>query len=386
MEIADITAIPIEIPLIPLEEPLGLAPYVTGTSGVTNAANRTLVRLETRDGVVGWGEVSTMVRPQVMKTMIEEEVAPTVIGEPVWAIKAFLEHFQPTLYLELDAFASGIEMAMWDALGQVYGAPVHQLLGGKTTNEVEFAYALGILSPDAAAARMREVQDAGFSVVKTKVGGYDVDTDPPELGIDRSIAGDVERLIAMTEAVDGEVELRADANQSWTPEDTVRAGQQLEAAGVSLEYFEQPVRVDSIGTYTRLRQRLTTPIAVNEDMYFSRNFLELIAHDAIDAGVIDMVPAGGILPMRRLAGIAEEAGISLAHHCGFDLGIKTAAMTHAIAATPAINLASDTVYYALEDDVITEPFEFEHGTLPVSDDPGFGIEVDESKVDEYAVL
>lgn len=383
MEISDVTAIPVEIPLRSLDEPHGLAPYATGTPGVTTSANRTIVRLETTDGLVGWGEMLTILQPAVTKAIIEDQVAPAVIGEPIWAIESFVDGFQPSLYVELDAFASGIEMAMWDALGKSFGAPVHQLLGGKTRDRVPFAYALGILGPEASAERIQAVREAGFPVVKTKVGGYGIDDDPPELDNERSIAGDVERLVAMDEAAGGEVELRADANQSWTPGDAVRAGQQLEAAGVSLQYFEQPVRIDSIGTYTRLRERLRTPIAVNEDLYFSRNFFELVANDAVDAGVIDMVPAGGILPMRRLAAIAAEADLSLAHHCGFDLGIKTAAMLHAIGATPAINLPSDTVYYALADHIITDPFEFENGSLAVPDEPGLGIDVDEAAIDTY---
>ncbi len=384
MQVTDVTAIPVEVPLKGIDEPHGLAPYATGTPGVTSAASRTLVRIDTSEDISGWGEMHTALSPEVTKAVVEQEVGRVAIGKDVWAVESLLDEFQPSLYVELDAFASGVELAMWDALGKHLGAPVHQLLGGKMSDEVPFAYAFGIADIGRSVERMQAVRDAGFPVLKTKVGGYDL-TDPDEIDHDRSIDGDVARLIAMAEAVDGDIELRADANQSWTPEDAVRVGRRLEDAGVFLQYFEQPVRIDSTGTYKRLRERLATPIAVNEDMYFPRNFLDLVKHDAVDAGVVDMVPAGGIGPMKRLAGIAEEAGISLAHHCGFDLGVKTAAMLHAISTTSSINLPSDTIYFALADHVIEDPFEFENGTLQVPDDPGFGISVDEAAVERYRI-
>jgi L-alanine-DL-glutamate epimerase-like enolase superfamily enzyme len=327
----------------------------------------------------------TVFSPETTKQLVETEVAEEVIGKSVWEIEAFLQDFSPSLYLEVNTFTSGVEMAMWDALGKHLNAPIHQLLGGKTTDQVDFAYCLGILDTETSVERIQKVHDAGFNALKTKVGGYDVETDPDWLEYDRSRKSDVARLTAMHDAVDGEVELRADANQSWTVADATRVGAQLEAAGTDLQYFEQPIRTDNLGSYKRLRERLRTPIGVNEDLYFSRNFFELVREDAIDAGVIDLVPAGGILPMKKLAAIAAEADISLAHHCGFDLGIKTAAMLHAISTTPAINLPSDTIYYALADHVIETPFEFEDGSLPVPDAPGLGVTIDENQVEALRI-
>jgi L-alanine-DL-glutamate epimerase-like enolase superfamily enzyme len=160
-------------------------------------------------------------------------------------------------------------------------------------------------------------------------------------------------------------------------------GARLEAAEVYLQYLEQPVRIDSFGTYKRLQERLQTPIVVNEDMYHSRNLYHLARKDAINVAVVDVVPAGGLLALKKLVGIAAEASVSVAHHSAFDLGIKTAAVVHLAASTPSINLPSDSVYYALTNNVIESPFEIEDGAIEVRDAPGLGITMNEDEVDRH---
>ncbi|RQG98648.1 mandelate racemase/muconate lactonizing enzyme family protein [Natrarchaeobius oligotrophus] len=380
MEVTDVEAIPVEIGLKPLEEDHGLAPYVMGRLEYLESAERVLVKLSTSEGITGWGETAVVYSPSITKSILETVVADLVVGEPVWNFETLHEYYG-SHYIDSSVFLSGVEMAMWDAFGKYTGCPLHRLLGGKQTDRVAFSYCYAIDTVEASVERMREVRDAGFDVVKTKVGGYDADTAPDEFAPERTMESDVERLVAMHDAVDGEVELRADANQSWSVSETTRIAARLEDAGIAIQYLEQPIRTDNVGSYKRLRQRLRTPIAVNEDLYHPRNFYELVREDAVDVGVVDMIPIGGILPLKKIASVAEEADISLAHHCGFDLGVKTAAMLHAISSTPAIDLPSDTTYYALEDHVIEDPFEFEDGTLPVPSAPGLGVTVDEEKLE-----
>jgi L-alanine-DL-glutamate epimerase-like enolase superfamily enzyme len=190
---------------------------------------------------------------------------------------------------------------------------------------------------------------------------------------------------AMHDAVDGALEFRLDPNQGWTFEEAVRVGAMLKDAGIYLQYLEQPVRIDTYGTYAKLRSRLQTPIGVNEDTYFPRNLNQLIQADAIDVAVMDLVPSGGILRARELASVAADAGVSLSHHNGMDLGVKTAAVLQTVATTPAFNLAPDTVYYAWKDHIIEDPFDLKDGAMAVPDGPGLGVTVDRSKVEEYRI-
>lgn len=367
MEITKVEAIPIAVDVEPLAEG-GIAPYVTG-QGTTETAERMLVRVETDEGVTGWGESLIEMDPVATKTLIEREIAPKAVGRSIWQIEEFVaDYFY--YYVDIASLWGPVEMAMWDALGKSLGAPLHQLLGGKCQETVDVSYCVGILDPSESRDHARRAHEDGFSVLKTK-GGRDWEQD-------------VERMVAMHDEVDGELQFRIDPNQTWSFEEAVRVGARLEDAGVYVEYLEQPVQAETYGTYKRLRERLRQPIAANDDTYFSQNFFQLVKEDAIDVGVVDCVPSG-IAGIKKLAGVAEDAGVTLAHHCGFDLGVKTAAMLHTVSSTPAFTLPSDTTYYAWSEYVVDDPFEITDGRMRVPDAPGLGVSVDEEQIEHLRI-
>jgi L-alanine-DL-glutamate epimerase-like enolase superfamily enzyme len=369
MQITSLEATPVRVEIRSREEPYGAAPYVAGYHTFEHVL-RLVVRIETDEGVVGWGETMVDPEPNVARAIMEHVVGPEALGREVWEVEAFCDSFEYP-YMHVRPYVAGVEMAMWDALGKAKDVPLHQLFGGKRTDEVPVAYCLGITDPEEAAEQARWARDEGFGVIKTK-GGLDVDRD-------------AERLTAMHEATDGELKFRLDGNQTMSHGEATEIGARLEDAGVFLQYFEQPLRTDSIGGYKRLRQRLRTPIAVNEDTYHRRNLFELVREDAIDAAVVDMVPVGGLLATKKLMGLCEEANLSVAHHSSFDLGIKNAAVLHFVASEPAMDLPPDRVNFALADDVVEERFEVTDGRMTVPDGPGLGVSVNEEAVEELQV-
>lgn len=370
MAISSVEAIPVEVGVKPLEEEYGLAPYRSNHDAVEER-DRMLVRIETEEGIVGWGEMLVaMTSPEATKAIIDHVIAPELIGQEAEKIREFIESFYFP-YTRIHPYLGAVEMAMWDALGKQLDASLSTLLGGRVEDEVPVAYCVGMLDPEQSQEHAQFASERGFSALKTKAG--------PDW------RADVDRMVAMHEIVDGELDFRLDPNQAWSFEEAVRAGAALEDAGVYLQYLEQPCRIDTYGTYEKLRNRLRTPLAVNEDTYFERNFSHLLQQDAVDVGVIDMIPAGGILRAQDLAANAAEAGVSLSHHSGFDLGIKTAAMLHLVATTPAINLPPDSVYYAWDEYILEEPLELVDGAYPVPTGPGLGITVDEEMVERLRI-
>jgi L-alanine-DL-glutamate epimerase-like enolase superfamily enzyme len=369
MEITSIEAIPVDIDIKPRSEEYGVAPYVAGYM-TQESTPRMVVRVETAENVVGWGETAWGPAPSLAKAAIENVIAPEVVGRKIWEIEHILNLFDYP-YIRITPYVGGVEMALWDAFGKSMGRPVHQLLGGKQVDHLPVAYCVGILDPEESAEEARWARDHGFEVLKTK-GGLDTDDD-------------VDRLTAMHEAVDGQVKFRLDANQTMSFEEAVTVGARLEDAGVYLQYLEQPLRIDNVGGYKRLRQRLRTPVAVNEDAYHDRNVYNLVREDAIDVAVMDMIPMGGLLAAKKGMGLFDDAGISVAHHSSFDLGIKTAAVLQFVASCPTVNLPPDRVNYALADDVIEPQFDVTDGTMPVPDDPGLGVAVSEEKIEQHRV-
>ena len=383
MEISSVDAMAVEVSVTPLEDG-GIAPYVTN-HGATADVARIIVRVETDTGTVGWGEMRPFLSPEATIGVIEQGVAPIVTGHSPFEVESlrrllFIEYANP------DVFFAPVEIACWDIIGQELDKPVYELLGGWTApspterrtdtradvaEAVEMAYCVGILSPEESREHAQRALDMGFSVLKTKAG--------------RDWQTDVDRIVAMDDEADGELEFRLDPNQGWRLDEAVRVGARLADHGVYLQYLEQPIRVDTHESLAALRQRSPQPIAPNEDTYIKHNLKSLIRHGAVDVAVVDMTPLGGISALRQVAGIAEDAGLGLTHHCAFDLGIRTAAILHAVSGIPGFSLPPDTVYYAWEDDVITDPFEVVDGALSVPQTPGLGITVDRDKLDTYRI-
>ena len=386
MEITGVTATTIEVPLTGLDDHLGIAPYTTN-HGELESMERVLVSVETDAGITGWGEMRVFLSPAATKAILEDGVGPLITGQSPFEIErlrrqVFVE------YTNVDMFFSAVETACWDIVGKALDRPVYELLGGwtapaqgslqhrasigtadRTPTPVPIAFCLGILPPEESRVKAREALEAGFSVLKTKAG--------------RDWRTDVERIIAMHDETDGQLEFRLDPNQGWTPDQAVRVGSLLEDAGVYLQYIEQPIRVDAHRSLARLRQRLRQPIAPNEDTYISHNLLSLVEAGAMDVGVLDLTPAGGISGLRQQAAVLEMAGVPFTHHCAFDLGIRTAAILHAASGIPGFSLPPDSTYYAWEANIIDEPFELDDGCLPVPDGPGLGVSVDEATVEEH---
>jgi L-alanine-DL-glutamate epimerase-like enolase superfamily enzyme len=367
MPVQSVEAIPVEVPVAPLEEG-GLAPYSSNHDNV-ETVDRTLVRVETDDGTTGWGEMLTaMQSPSVTAAVIEDVIAPELVGMGLDEIREFTDSFYYP-YVKTRPFLGAVETALWDALGKRRNASVSELLGGGVCDSVEVAYCLGMLSLEESRTYARRAVENGFSVLKTKAG--------PDW------EHDVERIKAMHDATDGALQFRIDPNQGWAFEEAVRAGATLEDAGIYLQYLEQPCRIDSFGTYERLRERLRQPIAVNEDTYFPRNLYYICERSAADVACVDLVPAGGLTAVRDQIAVASEAGLSVSHHNGFDLGIKQAAVLHLYASTPALNLPPDSVYYGWADHILTDPLEVADGSIDVPDGPGLGVDVDPQQVKKY---
>jgi L-alanine-DL-glutamate epimerase-like enolase superfamily enzyme len=388
MEITDVSAITVAIPLRSLDSELGLRPYVTN-HGQVDTMERVLVRVDTDEGLSGWGEMRTFLSPRATESVLEDGIAPLIKGQSPFEIErlrrqVFIE------YTNVELFFAAVETACWDIIGKSLGKPIYELLGGATApqqttarnadamdrgpatdREQEFAFCLGILSPEKSRLKAREALDAGFSVLKTKAG--------------RDWQQDVARIEAMHDEVNGQLEFRIDPNQGWSLDQAVRVGAELERSGIYLQYIEQPIRVNSHKSLAALRQRLRQPIAPNEDTYIPHNLQSLIEAGAMDVAVLDLTPAGGIAGLRQQAAIVENAGIPYTHHCAFDLGVRTAAILHAVHGIPGFSLPPDTTYYAWEEDVITEPFTLTEGRMTVPDKPGLGITIDMDTVETYRV-
>jgi len=353
----------VEVTVVEIPQIAPIAPYRSRilTSSTTCSA---IVRVDTVDGVVGWGEHNVNFLPNVSAKAMQQAAQDWLIGKDAQNLSWF--HLHCPLETRLK---SGIELALWDLCGKAAGLPVSALLGGVLRDRIELAACMGIQSYDRAGEIASHYVEQGFSTLKTKAGA-DIDED-------------IEMVRGVRDAVGDKLKLRIDPNRAYTREEAVTLAQRLEP--YHLEYLEQPLPEEPLSDARWLINKTTTPIALNESVVGPDSVLEILREEAAEFILPDTHIAGGILPCATIGRICEAAGIPCIMHCGHDLGPKTAAMLHVAAAGAAYSLANDSTYYGLEDDILTERFTIEDGKIAVPTKPGLGVEGDPDRIAKYKV-
>jgi L-alanine-DL-glutamate epimerase-like enolase superfamily enzyme len=357
MRVTQVSVTIVEVPQIP-----PLAPYRSHirSSSTTQSG---IVRVDTDEGLTGWGEFNLNFLPDLDADRMQQPAREWLVGRDPRNIAAL--HRDCRLETRLK---SGIELALWDIRGKAAGLPVAELLGGIIRPRVALAACMGIQSYERAREFAHWYVELGFGTLKTKAGS--------------DMTEDVEMVRGVRDAVGDKLKLRIDPNRAYSPQQAAELCRRLEP--YELEYLEQPIPADPLSDAAWLRRQTRVPIALNESVVDPASVIDIIRQEAAEFVLPDTHIAGGILPCVKIGHVCEAAGVPCIMHCGHDLGPKTAAMLHVAAACPAYSLANDTTYYGLEDDVITDRFQIEKGTLAVPTRPGLGIEVDPDKLRRYA--
>jgi L-alanine-DL-glutamate epimerase-like enolase superfamily enzyme len=335
-----------------------------------------IVEMTTDEGLVGLGEAAGYPSPQIVEAVIRS-VEGLVVGEDPFAIERILKkiHVVGTWH-HVRATSPGIaavEMACWDIVGKAAGQPLVNLFGGRVRDAVEFFYYLSRKAPEAMAADAAQAVKRGFSTFYLKVGS----ADPAE---------DIHRVEAVRDGAGPHALLRVDANEAWSPGTAVRVVAEMEPLG--LELVEQPVSARNLPEMAYVRSRIGPPLLANEASWTRYDQLDVIRHQAADVISVDNQMDGGLLNMKRSAGLCETAGLPVLKHSLGELGIAVYAATHVIAATPNFLYANQAYASFLADDVISgvDALPYEDGRLTVPTGPGIGVELDRDKVAGYAEL
>jgi L-alanine-DL-glutamate epimerase-like enolase superfamily enzyme len=359
MKIKQLQAVTVRIP-----QKAPIAPYQSRYRA-TSEKEALLVRLEADNGLVGWGETPMDWLNKSYEGTPEEFLRKQVVGRDPFDLEAwYAENTLGSSYL-----ASGVEMAFWDLVGKACNQPLYKLLGGAVRKKIELAACMGIRPYAEAKAIAAQYVEDGFTTLKTKAG-----RDPQE---------DLAMVRGIRDGAGDRLKLRIDPNQGYQPAVAFSLARDLEK--YNLEYFEQPMPLGLIGDSARLRKHTKTPIALNESVTTPEIVLQILQLHAADVILPDTYQCAGILGVKKVATLAEAAGIPCVFHCAHDLGLKTAAMLHVVASSANFPLANDCTYYGLVDDILTEPFRIQRGHMTVPEGPGLGVVVDEKKVAKYRV-
>ena len=372
MKITDVKLYPVKVPVRLIKDG-GIAPYAgskdppgKGTTYITSC----IYRIDTDEGLSGWGEMNAIISQGLTKSLLDDYLKPKLVGKDPFEhgkiMKAFDNLYNPDVNTK--HFASAVEMALWDLMGKACGKPVCDLLGGPVREEVPIAYAMGIMPLEATKEKIRQVKEEGFTAIKTK-GGLDVRFDIERTRLIRDLGG-------------FDLSLRVDMNQGYQLPEALCYCKGVDDCG--LQYVEQPLPANRLWDYASLRGRTTVPIAINEDCYIPGNLAAAVKIGAVDAAVADLESSGGVSELVKLGHYAELAGLAVAHHCAWDLGLKLAAILQCVSTLGAFSLPMDSTYTAHDGDILAEPIRAENGCYRVPKKPGLGVDVDEEKLQFYA--
>jgi len=346
-------------------------PYAYGTADARHQMkmNVLFVRVDTDEGITGWGEAFGFGISPVTREAIETLLAPRCIGREIGDPAAFSANLAYQFKSAgrtgpIPFGVSGIDIALWDIAGQAAGKPIHQLLGAKQRARVPaYASLLGFHNADEAARNAAAAVADGYRHVKLH------ETDTPSVAAARAVVG-------------AEIPLMVDVNCAWTPDEGLRMAREWEP--YALRWLEEPVwPPEDHAAMKRIRTETRVPVAAGENASSALALIELAQNGIVDVVQPSVTKFGGISALRPVIAAAEAANVEVALHSPY-LGPGLVATVHLIA--------------AMERDVVVERFylDFEaspmggwtdvtDGTMPVPSAPGLGVVPDPALLERYRI-
>jgi L-alanine-DL-glutamate epimerase-like enolase superfamily enzyme len=358
-----------------------------------------LVQVHTDAGIVGLGEAAAYGGYlESTEAVILGELRQTILGEDpfrverLWSMMASRAHQRGRRGVLMMAI-SGIDIALWDIVGQATRTPLYRLLGGYRDTLEAYAsagfYAEG-KDPRALADEVGGYAERGFRGVKIKVGRN------PELMTNMlhdmvrpgyataSLEEDVERVRLAREAIGPRVGLAIDANNAWTPDVALRFMRQVES--YNIRWLEEPVQTDDIDGSALVARQLDTPVAGYETETGLAGFRELITRRAVDIVQPDVIWTGGITETRKVAALAQAFGMTVIPHV-FSSAVASIANMHVIAALPNAGLLEfDQNPNPLRTELFEEAIQpSADGMVRLPEGPGLGVTLNREIIDRYRI-
>jgi L-alanine-DL-glutamate epimerase-like enolase superfamily enzyme len=364
MRVASIELIPVNVPYVHRE-----VSALVARDGVTGV----IVRVETDDGIVGWGEASSGADVVSVEAALRA-MTPFVIGRDPWngeAMRADLYRYGLWQFRATTGNYAwpGIDMALWDICGKAAGEPLYRFFGGLRRSSVSYFYYLA--RGDAASLRDQcaDGLSHGFDTFYLKTG-----LDPDE---------DTAMIATVRDALGPGPRLRLDANGAWSMPDAISMLRAV--ADYDIDFVEQPVRDHPVRQLAELRTRVPMAIAANEGLWTEADAYERIVSRQADVYCFSPYWTGSLAAFHRLAHVAALEGSQVCKHTHGELGLAATAAQHLLLTLPNIVEGHQQTAYMMTHDILTERIPIsQEPTWGVPDGAGLGVDIDHEALREAA--
>lgn len=340
------------------------------------------LKIETDEGISGWGEPVIEGRALTVQTAVEE-LADGLIGadplriEDLWQVM-YRGGFYRGGPILMSAIA-GIDQALWDIKGRAYGQPVHQLLGGPCRDRIRVYSWVGGDRPADVAENAQAAVAKGFTALKMN-GAEEMQIVDGHDKIDRI----VETIATVRQAVGPHVGLGVDFHgrvQRPMAKALIRELEQFR-----LMFIEEPVLSENLEAVAEVARNSSTPIALGERLYSRWDFKRVLESRVVDIIQPDLSHAGGITECRKIAAMAEAYDVALAPHCPLGpIALAACLQVDAVSHNAFIQEQSLGIHYNEGSDLLdylVDPsvFSYKNGMVDMLQGPGLGVEINEEVV------
>jgi L-alanine-DL-glutamate epimerase-like enolase superfamily enzyme len=362
-KIAKVDAIPLEIPYDHGGPPAGWGEQAWQKLSILMA------RVETEDGLVGWGEAFSYNCRRAVQAALETMIVPVVIGRDSRDIAGLSRDMQQSLHLfgryGITIFAlSALDIALWDISAKRAGLPLHACLGGAVRTRIPgYASLLKYRDPELVGAKVAKAREEGYDAIKIH-------------------ETEVDEVRAAREAAGSGIPLMVDTNCPWTPEQARLMASRLRE--FDLHWLEEPIfPPEDFAALARLGRESGIPIAAGENACTSFEFAKMFDAGAVQYAQPSVTKVGGVTELRKVATLAEAAGVALMPHSPY-FGPGFLATIQLAAADP-VDCLLERFYCDLEASLYGDLIDTVSGEFRVPDGPGLGCEPDPDVIKEYGV-
>jgi L-alanine-DL-glutamate epimerase-like enolase superfamily enzyme len=366
MKIASIETIPLRIPFTTGGPSAG---GVWGPEGL-QVVDSLVVKITTDDGTVGWGETFGFTAVPAVKLVIDNVLAPDLVGRDVALREKAMSELQKKFHVfgRSGAFIYGlsaIDIALWDIAGKAANKPIHALLGGAEATSLGcYASLIRYANPDLVRHNVRRAVDSGYRHLKLHENA-------------------VETVRAAREAAGPDIEITLDVNCPWTVREALDMAEQLRP--FNLRWIEEPVwPPENYAGLATVRKQSGIPVAAGENASTLMDFQHLLEAGSVDFVQPSPAKMGGITELQKVYALANAHNVTVMVHTFYD-GPGLLAGVHASAALGGPKSLIEWRYFDLEAQLYGDAIIPRNGRIEVPQGPGLGIEPDEDVIRDYRI-